>query len=530
MPGAYSLEFNMRYLNVSFLTAIWFVVAGQAAVAQFGGVSGDLSGDPFNPSESEENTDVVPDHLQDEFGRTIHKTATMTVRSDVRMHTAKYGLDVVDVSWEDTGRFFNSAVGDNISDLTIQIQHSHPKNKDKITLHLMPVIRYPNFDDKTCDVPLEKFELLVGNQEEGGKLKHANLKDILSDLRKYMSDPKSWPKTEREENKSLLAKRDTHVLVSAQACFLPIPAKGEVEFNPVLFNYQSGKENPAVLTLLATRQGTSVTIIDNNRDPFEAGQTWGQRLFFNAAGSRAPLTAERKADYEQRREAAGESTDEPSLKVGEQVGLNMVLVIQVPLKHKAPELVGFGGMGGGFGGGGFFGGTASADPFGGEAETSDVEEAVVSHGPVEGPFTEMDGIKIQRDPRFPIRVTVQFYQATSNGVVNESDVARIAANIQHVYADADFSGSLVTAADKERPTLHAGPKVEPPWWWESFWLRHERDFGPREATLARVFDTYGHDWMPHSRRDLVDAVRSLDLPKQPADPNQLGQPGGGGFF
>ena len=33
-----------------------------------------------------------------------------------------------------------------------------------------------------------------------------------------------------------------------------------------------------------------------------------------------------------------------------------------------------------------------------------------------GPYTELDGLTIERDPRFPVRVTVQFYQATSNGV------------------------------------------------------------------------------------------------------------------
>ena len=34
----------------------------------------------------------------------------------------------------------------------------------------------------------------------------------------------------------------------------------------MIFNYQSTRKNPAVLTLLVTRQGTSVTIVDNARD------------------------------------------------------------------------------------------------------------------------------------------------------------------------------------------------------------------------------------------------------------------------
>ena len=69
-----------------------------------------------------------------------------------------------------------------------------------------------------------------------------------------------------------------------------MPRGGDAEFNPVLFNYQSVPGDPAVLTLLATREGTSVTVIDNVRDGFQAGQTWGQRLFFNQDGERASLT------------------------------------------------------------------------------------------------------------------------------------------------------------------------------------------------------------------------------------------------
>ena len=42
---------------------------------------------------------------------------------------------------------------------------------------------------------------------------------------------------------------------------------------PVLFNYQSPQGDPAVLAILATREGTSATVIDSTRDAFEAGMT-----------------------------------------------------------------------------------------------------------------------------------------------------------------------------------------------------------------------------------------------------------------
>jgi hypothetical protein len=92
------------------------------------------------------------------------------------------------------------------------------------------------------------------------------------------------------------------------------------------------------------------------------------------------------------------------------------------------------------------------------AGRSDVETAVLGHGPELGPFVELDGKTITRDPRFPVRVTIQFYQATSNGVVSRTDVARLHGQIKKVYKRADYVGSLVvpTSADRERPTAWTG--------------------------------------------------------------------------
>ena len=104
-------------------------------------------------------------------------------------------------------------------------------------------------------------------------------------------------------------------------------------------------------------------------------------------------------------------------------------------------------------------------------EKSDVEAAVIGHGEVEGPFTEIDGLAIERDDRFPIRVTVQFYKATSNGVVSEADLREIQRQIERVYADADYVGSLVTAGPTGRPTEYDGNKQEPSTWWRDFWGR-----------------------------------------------------------
>jgi len=85
--------------------------------------------------------------------------------------------------------------------------------------------------------------------------------------------------------------------------------------------------------------------------------------------------------------------------------------------------------------------------------STDVERAVLGHGPHLGPFLEGYGSRLVRDGRFPIRITVQFYKATSNGVVSEADLDAVARNIASAYAHADYVGSLVLPqGDRARPT------------------------------------------------------------------------------
>ncbi len=220
-----------------------------------------------------------------------------------------------------------------------------------------------------------------------------------------------------------------------------------------------------MLTILATREGTSVTVIDNQRDGFEAGRTWGQRLFFNKNGERASFTGQRLSDFQaDPDQTSGQPGDRPeSPAESNSEGLNLVLLIQVPLKQRAPRTQAT-----------FDSGIApmpAAPSLEMLRAPSDVEAAVIGHGEVEGPFTEIDQLAIERDPDYPIRVTVQFYKATSNGVVSEADMAEIRQQIDRVYADADYVGSLVVDGPSDRPTEHDGPKDEPADWWQRFWQR-----------------------------------------------------------
>ncbi|MGB7413932.1 MAG: hypothetical protein WA902_06965 [Thermosynechococcaceae cyanobacterium] len=428
---------------------------------------------------------------EQDYPRVIADTAAMVSNAEAQRLANQYGLQILNLTWEDTGRYNNSAVGPNISDMTIQVQH-RDEASDTYSVSLMPVIRHPNFSDQSADVKLDNFALKVGNQK-GDSLQRVPLRRLLENLPQYLSKAESW----KGPRKSLLAQRDTHVLVSAQASFLPIPKAGKATFNPVLFNYQSYAGDPAVLTILATREGTSVTVIDNKRDAFEAGQNWGQRLFFNKKGERASLTGERASDFK----ASGSSSGTYSSEKADAEGLNMVMLIQVPLKQKQPL------------GSVLFSPAEPAPVSGSEAlmdRASDVEAAVIGHGEVEGPFTEIDGLEIERDANLPIRVTVQFYKATSNGAVSEADMKAINQQIARVYEDADYVGSLVVDGETGRPTEYDGSKQEPANWWELFWQRHEKNTGQtKEEAMKMLRELLGRGWMPQSTAELEKAVEKL---------------------
>lgn len=430
----------------------------------------------------------------DAYRKAVEATAGMSHDPSAQALAEARGLQILDLTWEDTGRYKDSSVGPNISDMTIQVAAPLPGSKER-SIHCMPVIRFPNFSDRSADLDPGEFHLLVGN-ERGAPLRRITLREFLENPTLYLHSPGSWTGPGR---RSLLAPEwDDKVLVSAQACFLPVPRQGEAIFNPVLFNYQSIAGDPAVLTILATREGTSVTVIDNTRDAFSEGSAWGQRLFFNENGQRASLTGQRESDFA--KSAGGEAgpaeTTGPAA-AGES-GLNLVLLVQVPLKQRNPmpeSPILYAPMADG----------AVALSV---AESSDVERAVIGHGELEGPFTEIDSLPIERDPRFPVRVTVQFYQATSNGVVSEDDIASLHRQIERVYEQADAVGSLVTEGETGRVTEYEGPKVEPEEWWETFWTRHEANTGDsREEAIRKLEKLLGREFRNHPvSEDYLEAI------------------------
>lgn len=392
-----------------------------------------------------------------EYTETIRRVTSMVGDGDLQRRVARRQLSLVNVTWEDTGRFEGSSVGPNISDLTLQVRRPRSGQSSGFESNLLPVIRYPNFSDRTGDVAADKFFVRVGNERQGS-LRTVPLTDVLRDPRLFSSLPESLGSTG-----SLLAGRDSHFLVSAQAVFLPIPKSGKAEFNPVLFNYQSYPGAPAVLSILVTRQGTSIRVIENRPDEGAASVGFGQELYFDNKGQRAAFTAERKSDVEARIAAQGGARSEDD-KSALAKGADVLFLVQVPLMQAprprrampvepsmaAPSAA--------------KGAAKSAAPSGGAMaeDRSDVEQAVLGHGPNLGRYAEGFGRQLVRDTRFPVRITVQFYKATSNGVVSDTDLDSISRNIGSVYEHADAVGSLVLPEDdRMRPT--AWTKVPHAW-------------------------------------------------------------------
>ncbi|MEM1415077.1 MAG: hypothetical protein AAGH15_09265 [Myxococcota bacterium] len=381
------------------------------------------------------------------FRETIARVVGMPRDGALQREARGLGLNVVNVMWEDTGRFQGSSVGPNISDLTLQVRE--PVGRGHRT-HLLPVIRHPNFSDRTADVRAERLWVRVGNQRRGapeGDLRVVPLLEVLGHLKDYLTDRGSLL-----GEGDFTAPRDSHVLVSAQHVFVPLQPRGSAEFNPVLYNYQSMPGSPAVLTLLVTRQGTSATVIEN-RPGDQSFQGWGQQLFFNHAGQRTVFTAERRSAVEARIEAGeGTAQDEGAL----EEGADMMILVQVPLRHRSRRFQGM-PMDGALGGAATGAAPAEAAPMSSlrrsRRERSDVENAVIGHGDDLGPFREMGGLRLVRDTRFPIRATVQFYRATSNGIVNAEDLRAVRRQIDRVYEEGDFVGSLVVPrTQRTRPT------------------------------------------------------------------------------
>ena len=121
------------------------------------------------------------------------------------------GLVINTVNYEDCARNKFSVWGPCISDMTLQVNNER-----------MPVIREPNYTDKTWDIETDKIPLVVGNEDPnpGAKLKTISLREYLENFNDYMSTPpKNGKKLNLIANDMFAKQSDKHVVMSSQCCF-----------------------------------------------------------------------------------------------------------------------------------------------------------------------------------------------------------------------------------------------------------------------------------------------------------------------
>jgi len=246
------------------------------------------------------------------FGSNLNEfVAGIANKQELRERAQKEGLAINTISWQDAGRYKDSCWGPNISDMTLKL------SSERISTETMlPMIRYPNFSDKTADLPIDSFQVTVGNEKAGSELKRVPLKEYLTNIGEYVKTSSGEPCPSM-----YCAEKDTHVLTSAQFCVLPID-KGTVEFNVNLYNYQSYSEDPAVLVLVCSQKGTSAQAVFG-------GTT---QLYFNNDGEAANYVAERLKDERKR---LGKDVD-AKMDVDEQER-NCLFIVQIPLEQQKPR-------------------------------------------------------------------------------------------------------------------------------------------------------------------------------------------------
>lgn len=368
------------------------------------------------------------------FANTVNKVCKM-LYGEERVLASKHNLNITTVTWEDSDRNYNSCFGNNISDCTLRVDIGSSAKE-------LPVIRTNNFKDATADIDPENFNVNVGNAT-GSDLKQITLKDVLEKPWELMHDPELWPlKDENGDCVGLYAAGvDNKVLVSSQACFMPVSQRnGEAVYNPTIYNYQSwyDKENgpqPHVLTIVVTRNGASIDICGRDNSTWKGR---GQPLWFNDNGKRAPLVAKRPTTRETFEMRLNKENGLTAQNNSDQH--NRVLIVQVPLtpalKKNTFSYDIFGN------GSGVFGNLRTKSISRG---ISDVQDAVIHVGETDGDYDEFMGTGWKRDVSNPVRVTVQLVKATSNGVVTEEQMEQIANELKEVYSGASRIGSLVVA-------------------------------------------------------------------------------------
>jgi len=349
------------------------------------------------------------------------RVASLASNRDAKSKLAAKNLNICKVAWDDTSRYTNSCMGDNITDMTLKVGSTR-----------MPIIRTHNFTDTTIDLPTDKLPMLVVGNENDSELKKITIKEYLENLHCYCGD--------KVNNINLYDDRDQHILTSAQACILPVD-NNKIEFAVDLYNYQSGSE-PAVLVIMATAYGTSAQVVCRGNSV----------LYFNFNGTNRLFKAERLCDY---RVSQGIATDGDM--TSEEKSLNGIYIFQIPLKifeRRYPRFVDC-----------RYDESSGRDRFGGRNESMmnsrtdrGMERAILTLGDKKGQFKGIEKnsgetYKLVRDTGKPIRLTVQFYLCSDTENITNDNVEDISSQIRHIYDKGLNEGSLVVESSVKQIAL-----------------------------------------------------------------------------
>ncbi len=332
-----------------------------------------------------------------------------------RLFAREVGLNLTTVAWEDTSRDKNRCIGRHISDITLNTSDRN-----------MPMIRKPNFSDVTCDLDISYLAVTIGNEVENGEkgaYRRIPLKEYLENLDRYAGAP--------VEAKSVTLPRDEVVLCSSQACILPLQKSGEVSFVPQIFNYQSTREEPAVLVVVATSQGTSTHLVTERH----------QKLYFNRRGQATEFLAKRLSQ-----DRAERSVDVNGELSSDEKDRNVIVIYQVPLEQLTPKPAAYASPKA-------YNVRAASGPTSRRGarslgsvrsvEKRGMEPAMLrSSDTSEGAFTALK-IPFKRDARYPIRATFQFYRVTDDVDITKETFLDISKKLELVYDMANEKGSLV---------------------------------------------------------------------------------------
>lgn len=356
---------------------------------------------------------------RDDLLTTVSRIAEDSTLAEFALHNR---LTINNITWEDTSRYKDSVWGDNITDQSLCVT-----GKENTPL---PVIRRLNFTDETCDMDINNFSVMVGN-ERGKSLTKIPLQNYLENIGYY---------TGNSEIQSMYLPRDKAILTSSQFCVLPLK-RGQVNFGVQLHNYQSDTDNPALLTIVASKEGTSTQAITK----------YNQVLYFNKNGRAHDFSAKRLSED---RESKGRSTS-GEMDQDEQER-NCLIVLHVPLLARPVSRR-------------VYASASMGKMSMAQAQSSyrvpqyeyesalGLEEAVLTAGDEKGDFTGIRGsrgqyLRLERDPSKPIRAVLQFYLTTDTTQIKETAFQFMSDKINQVCASGMNTGSLVLSGTTTRPT------------------------------------------------------------------------------